>query len=214
MMLEEFFYSLWIQFLTVVPGLIGAIILLVVGLALGKIVGRIVREVLVRLNVDKHLSGKEKLAFRVSDVFDLIIRWIIYFVFVQAAAEQLGIHAIIMFVGRIIAFLPGLIFAAILIIVGYILAIFLKDQIISSKTLYGDLVGKIVFFLILYVSIALALPLMGINADLINMMLLVIIASIGIGLAIALGLGLKEVVAETAKSYAHRYRGRSTRRKK
>jgi hypothetical protein len=113
----------------------------------------------------------------------------------------LGIAALVNVVGAIIAFLPGLIGGIIVVIVGYIIGDYIRKQIEASKILYSDLVGKGLFFLIIYVSVALALPLVGIDPTLVNNILLIIIASVGIGLAIALGLGLKDSVAELVKTY-------------
>jgi hypothetical protein len=71
-----------------------------------------------------------------------------------------------------------------------------------SKTFYSDVVGNIILFIITYVSISIALSLIGINTELINWILIVIVASFGAGLAIAIGLGLKDVVRDVAKQYA------------
>ena len=68
--------------------------------------------------------------------------------------------------------------------------------------------GKVIFFLIIYLSIALALPFVGINPTLINNILLVAIGSVGLGIAIALGWGLKDVVREAAQDYAKKFRGK------
>ncbi len=75
----------------------------------------------------------------------------------------------------------------------------------KTKTLYGDIVGNVIFFLILYVSVALALPFVGIDTQLINWILIVVVASLGLGMAIAIGLGLKDVVRDIGKTYSKRF---------
>lgn len=201
MILETLLVGLWSGFINSLPGLIAAIVTLIIGLIIGKVVGRIVKEIFIRLKVDEFVLEGEKLTFRFSDIFSLISRWWIYLVFIKAAAEFIGIAAVIAFVGDIVAFIPGLIKGALIVIVGYVLAEYIKDKIISKKTIYGSIVGKVVFFLLLYISIALALPLLGIDATIVNWILLVLIASVGLGMAIAIGLGLKDVVAQNAKQY-------------
>ena len=74
----------------------------------------------------------------------------------------------------------------------------------KMKEIYASLVSKVLFFFIIYVAIALALPILGIPATLVNNILLVIIGSVGIGIAIALGLGLKDAVAIISKKYANK----------
>jgi len=201
MALETLLVGLWGNFVNSLPGLIAAIVTLIIGLIIGKVVGRIVKEIFIRLKVDEFVLEGEKMVFRFSDIFSVIARWWIYLVFIQAAAEFLGIAAVTVFVSEIISFIPGLIKGALIIIVGYVLAEYIKDKIVSKKTIYGSIVGKIIFFLLLYISVALALPLLGIDATIVNWILLILIASVGLGIAIATGLGLKDVVAANASEY-------------
>lgn len=206
MALETLLVGLWGTFVDSLPGLIAAIVTLIIGLIIGKVVGKIVKEIFVRIKVDEFVLEGEKVSFKFSDIFSLIARWWIYLVFIKAAAEFLGIAAITLFIGDMITFIPGLIKGALIVIVGYVLAEYIKDKIISKKTIYGSVVGKIVFFLLIYMSIALALPLLGIDATVVNWGFLIMISSVGLGIAIATGLGLKDVVAESAKQYMKKSR--------
>lgn len=182
------------------PRLIGALILLLIGWLVGYLVGRSVKKALQLYNIDERIGGPKPI-FKASSIFPVIFSWAIYLIFIQSAVQVLGIVALVNVVGAIIAFLPGLIGGIIIVIVGYIIGDYIRKQIEASKILYADLVGKGLFFLIIYVSVALALPLVGIDPTLVNNILLIIIASVGVGLAIALGLGLKDTVAELVKTY-------------
>lgn len=214
MIVEEILLTLWDSFLVALPGLIGAIIALVIGFILGKVLGKIVREIVSRLKVDEYVSHGGKFAFSISDILSLITRWWIYLVFIQQAAGYLGVAAITQFVSSVVAFLPGLIEAALIIILGYILAEYIKDSIVTKKTFYASITGKIIFFLMVYVSIALALPFIGIDATLVNAILLVFIGTFGLGMAIAMGLGLKGVVEMEAKKYAGRVERKISRKRR
>ncbi len=202
--IEQALTSLWAGFVDILPGILAAAITLVIGFIAGKVASKIVKEILVRSNADKYLAKKEHLNLEISSLGSLITRWIIYLVFIQQAAIFLGVEAITIFIGSLISYIPGIIEGVVVIIVGYALAVYLKESVLSSKTVYADLVGKVIFFLVLYISVALALPFVGVNPSLVNNMLLVIIASIGLGLAIALGLGLKDVIAALGKDYVRR----------
>jgi len=212
MAIQEILFTLWENFLAFIPNLLATIILLLIGIIIGKLLGRLTREILSRAKIDHWITDEGKLHFKLSNVFDVIVRWVIYLVFIQQATISLGVEAISEFVSSVISVLPGLIEAALLVIIGYTLAIYIKDKIMHSKTLYSDIVGKIVFFLLIYLSVALALPFVNIDPSLINNMLLVVIGGISLGLAIALGLGLKEFVAEATKGYAKKFKHRKRRR--
>jgi len=185
-----------------IPNIIAALILLLVGWVIGKVLGMVTREILKRLKADVYFKFGRGL--EVSKIFSLIVSWIIYLAFIQAAVskEVLGIPTLEIFVGEILAFIPGLLEGMIIILVGYMIAKYVQGQIIITKAKYSEFMGQVVFFFAIIITIALALPFVGINPELINNIILILVGSIGIGIAIALGLGLKDTIANLAKKYA------------
>lgn len=206
--------NIWYPFLSFVPNLIGAIIVLIIGFIVGKVLGLVVREILIRTGVDRYLKKEEHLKFRASSVFDVITRWAVYTIALVAASDILNIHSLTTVMTEIVFFIPQLIGAIIVILVSYGLAVYVKDEILAAKTIYADMLGKVIFFLILYLGIAIALPIIQIETQLIGNLLLVIVGAVGIGMAIALGLGLQDIVKEMAKDYAKDFRKKRARRKK
>jgi len=189
------------QTVNFLPNLVGAIILLVIGLVLGKIFGRVVKEVLDKVKLDYYVSETEKPVISLSGLFSLITRWWIYLGFVVAAVEVLAITSLVIWVRQIGDFIPKIIGAAAIMVVGYIIAEYIRGQMKKAGKIYASIVGKVLFFFIIYVAIAIALPILGIPATLISNILLIIIGALGLGMAIALGLGLKDAVAEISKKY-------------
>jgi hypothetical protein len=186
-----------------IPALVSAVILLVIGLVVGKIVGRVIKELLERVKLDYYVSETHKPAISLSGLFSVIARWWIYLAFISAAlsTQVLGIPSLALWIAEVQAFIPRIIGAAVILVVGYVLAEYIRGHINKGPTLYGTLVGKVLFFFVLYVSVALALPILGISSALIGNILLVIIGAVGLGVAIALGLGLKDAVSDVSKRY-------------
>jgi len=185
------------------PNLVAAVVLLVIGLVVGKIVGRVVREVLDRVRLDYYVSETHKPVISLSNLFSVIARWWIYLAFIAAALSRdvLGISSLAIWVAQVTEFIPRIIGASVILVVGYIMAEYIKSHVRKTQTLYGVLVGKVLFFFILYVSIALALPILGISSALIGNILLIIIGAVGLGVALALGLGLKDAVSDVSRRY-------------
>ena len=198
-MLEEVLLKLWNSFVIFLPNLVGALILLGIGWLVGYVAGRIVKEILLRTKVDRYLAKGKKPLFKLSDIFSVITAWSLYIVFINAAVQTLGIAALVDVLNAILAFIPGLIKAIIVVLAGYAIAEYVRAKVEESGITYSDLVSKGLFFLILYIAIAMALPLVGIDATLVNNILLIIVGSFGAGLAIAIGLGLKDTIARLAK---------------
>ena len=187
-----------------IPNLVGAVILLIIGLILGKIVGRVTREVLVRVRLDYYVTESKKPDFSLTNIFTLITRWWIYLAFVAAAVSVLKITEMTLWVRQILNFIPSIVGATVIVVSAYALAEYIRRHIRKTGTVHGLIVAKVMTFFILYVAIALALPVLGIPATLVGNILLVIIGSIGLGAAIAIGLGTKEAVADISKRYVRK----------
>jgi len=183
-----------------VPRLIGAIVLLLIGWAVGALVGRALKKGLLRYKIDERIFDGTPI-IKLSNVFPLIFTWTIYLIFIQSAVQVLGVTALVTVVGAIVAFLPGLIKGIIILIVGYVLGDYVRRQVEDSGILHADIMGRGLFFFVIYVSVALALPLVGIDPTLVNNILLLIVAALSVGLAMAVGLGLKDTVADLVKTY-------------
>jgi MFS family permease len=206
MILEEIFNRFLVTLITFLPNLAGAIVLLLVGWIAGSIIGRLTKEFLKRLKIEEKITRGNKPLFKLSDILAVIFSWTVYLMFIREAVNVLALPTLVEVMGTILAFLPGLVGAIIVVVAGHSLAGYIKKHVEDSGVTYSDIIGNVLFFLIIYISIAIALPLVKIDPFLINAILLVIIASVGAGLAIAMGLGLKNTVAEMAKKYKRKLR--------
>lgn len=197
--LENFAWAV-VNFL---PNIVSAVILLVIGLIVGKIAGKLVKQVLDKVNVDRYVTDGKKPVISLSNIFSLIVKWWIYLAFITAAVsrEVLGIPSLADWMAMINAFIPKVIGASVIVIAGYIIGEYIQQQVKKTETFYAAMVGKTILFFIVYVAIAMALPILGIPATLVNSILLIIVGALGIGMAIAIGLGLKGPVELIAKKY-------------
>lgn len=192
--------TVWLATLSVLPNLIAAIIILIIGFIVGKIVGAVVEEILLKFKVDDYVHSR-KAEFKLSHIFSVVFRWVLYLVFIQQAAAALNISVISTFIGNVVVFLPGIIGAIIVIATGYALGRYIEDLIEDSAAVYAGIMSRVFFFFIVYISVAIALPLVGLDPSLVNNILLIVIGSIGVGTAIALGLGMKDTVADLSKEF-------------
>ncbi len=181
------------------PNLVYALILLAVGWIVGTIVARVVKELMLKFKVDQYI-GKGGPTLRITDIVPLIFEWGIYLIFIQEAVAKLQLDFISQVVGVIYEQIPGVIFAIVISIVGYILAEYVKKEVQKSKILYSGIMSTIFFWLIMFLSLAIALRQTPIETTLIDQLLLIAAGSVGAGVAIALGLGLKDVVNQIAKA--------------
>lgn len=209
--------SLWQSFLGYLPGIVGALVLLIVGWVVGRIFGRVTKEVLTRAEVDQHLKKEGHLNFEVTSLSDVIVRWFIYLSFISAAAEILGIAGLTSFVNTLLfSVLPAIVGAGIVMLVAYVVGLYFKEGLTEheegEESIYADISGKAVFWLSMFFGVALALDIFFRLAlevsgvSLVPNILLILVGGVSLGAAIAIGMGLKDVVGEMAEEYAEEFK--------
>lgn len=183
------------------PSLFFAAVVLVVGYIIGRVTFSVVNRVLEHTDVDEYFEEEGHLELQLSDLFADLAKWIVYFAFLWQAGQILGVAAINRVLEALVTYIPGVIGAIAVFLAGYGIAIYTKDQIVGAETLYADLLGKTIFFFVLYVAFATALEMARIPTQLLNNILLILVASGGLAFSIAAGWGLKDVFQDEAERY-------------
>lgn len=209
----EVLEGLWQSFLAYLPGLVGAIVLLVIGWIVGRVFAKVARELLVKTKVDEYMQRKGHLDFTASSVISVVVKWIIYLAFISSASEVLGIVGLMNFVNNtVLPGIGGVVGAGIILLAAYLVGIYFKEGVTKKKTFYADISGKVVFWLSMFFGVALALDIffnVALRVSTVNLLpnlLMIIVGSAGIGMAIAIGLGLKDVVKDVAEDYSDEFK--------
>jgi hypothetical protein len=187
------------------PNLIAAIILLIIGLVVGKIVGRVVKEILVRIKLDYYVTESHKPVVSLADVLSVVARWWIYVAFITVALSDsiLGVPALSAWTAQANSFIAAILGASAIILVGYALGDYVRG-LFARWGPSGAFAGKVLYFAVLYVSVAIALPVLGLAADLVQWVLLALIAGTALAFALAVGLGAKDTAGSWARAWAKR----------
>src|SRR3989344_9408293 len=85
-------FSIWNSIVTVVPGIVGALVVLVFGYLIGILFGRLIDEVLERAKADKWIVEKTNLTavigyFKLSKFVSLVVKWYVFILFLPPAAS-------------------------------------------------------------------------------------------------------------------------------
>ncbi len=136
----------------------------------------------------------------VSKLISKIIFWIVLLFVFKNAADHMGIEDISNIIDKIVAFLPKVLIATIIMLVGFMVADMVQNVV--HKTLdslgldYAKALANILFGFIFILVLTVALSQLGIETELLNASVKIILASLGLGLAICLGLGLKRMAGQ------------------
>lgn len=178
-----------------------ATVILVIGYIAGRIVYAVINRVLEDTNVDDYFAEQSHLELDLSNLFAELAKWLVFFASLFLAADVLGSEALTQLLQDLVAWIPDVIAAVAIFLAGYGIAVYTKDNIVGTETLYADLLGKLIFFSVLLIALSTALEQAGVSATLMNNIILVVVASIGLAFSIAIGWGLKDVVREEARRY-------------
>ncbi len=198
--------SLWGRLVTILPDLIGAVIIILVGFIIAPILGGIIKKFIDLIKIDvllekigiKEIFRGYSSNFSIALLIGKLVKWFFILAFVMAAAEVLGWTRVTVFLNEIIFYIPNVLISVVILVFGIIAGNFF--QTIVTRTLTGsntpverpEILGQITkWSLIVFAGLA-ALLQIGIAPSLIQ----ILFAGIVLAVSLAVGLGGKKKVEE------------------
>jgi len=188
----------WTTVATFLPKLVFFFIVLIVGFLLAKALAKITDGVLERVGFDKAVERggvKQALSKSKYDTSDIVARLVKYAVMLFAlviAFNVFGPNPISELLQDVIAFLPRLIVAIIIVVIAAAIAKVVKDLV--SSTLgglsYGNVIANIASVFILFLGVVAALNQVGVATTVTTPVLITILATIGGVIVVGAGGGL------------------------
>ena len=177
-----------------IPRLFAAIVVVLVGLFLAKIVSGLLDGVLEGAGIDDKtaafLPKKEDGApmFEISNIVSVIVKILIAIFFVVAGLNILGVETLTRIGSTIIAYLPNILAAVIILVIAWILAAKASEAILKaspdSKGL--ALAAKSGIFVL---AAFMALTQLGIASKILTLLFAAIVIAVAVAFAIAFGVG-------------------------
>jgi len=188
-------YTLWLSFKNVFPGLIAAIIILIIGYIIAMLLGHAVRIILEKVGLDQKVR-KAKLVKNVGHIhlpkiFGEITKWYVFIIFLQVVVDILNLGTLTIVLGKFVAWLPNVIAAILIFLFGLALGHLVEMKIVEHSSMKGALlVSHIVKIVVLIIVTVVALKQMGVEVSLLENLILLIVGALAAGIALALGIGM------------------------
>lgn len=192
---------------------INSIVIILIGWLVAKIASVLLKNVFSRVGIDQigekinEIDSIKKLnvEIKLSTVVSKIVYYFIFLFFLVEAAATLGVPAISNMFEMIVAFIPKVIAAAIMILAGLLLAEAIKKFVInlclSFNIASGRLIGLGVFFFLVIIVIIAALGQAGINTTLLESSFNIFIAGIILAFSIGYGFASKDILTNIISSF-------------
>jgi len=207
------FTTLINQFIDFVPRIIGAAFIMAIGFGVAKAIALLISKLLERVGINRigdrlteiDFIKRLKTEIKLSEIVSKVIYYFVLLIFLMAATETLGVSAITAMVKSLVDFIPRLIAAAIMLQVGVLVADALKGAVItlcqSFNIASGRLLGMIVFFFFLIITLISALGQAGINTELLESSFNLLIGGIIFAFAVGYGMASRDVMANILSSF-------------
>jgi small-conductance mechanosensitive channel len=204
-------------FLEYIPQLIGAIIILIIGYIVARILQAVVARLLQAIGFDRWMEhgGIKQFFDRAqtretpATVLGKLIFWLVFIIAITMAADALGIRQISAVLGQLIAYIPSVIAAILILVLAALLANFLSGIVRGATG--SDLLSNIARYAIIIYAAFAAITELGIAVQLTAPTFLIILGAVALAAAIAFGFGAQGVAKDIVeKAYERRDEAKQT----
>ncbi|MDQ4063894.1 MAG: mechanosensitive ion channel [Actinomycetota bacterium] len=189
-------------FLSYIPQLIGAIVILIIGYIVARILRAVVGRVLKGIGFDgwmekggiKQFFDRAQTNTTPATIIGSLVFWFVFIIFLTMAADALGVPQVSAILGQLIAFIPSIIAAIIILILAALLANFVAGIVRGATG--SNLLASVAQYAIIVYAVFAAITQLGIAVSLTAPTFLILLGAVALAAAIAFGLGGREVAQD------------------
>jgi hypothetical protein len=201
------------QFSAFFPKLVGALVILLIGWLVARLVKKVLSQVLRRIGVDRFAemlneidivqsSGME---VKISAVLAQVVYYVMMLIFVIAATDAMGVQAITQLVTDALNYMPSLFSAAVVFLLGLFVADMIRGLVLTICQSIGlpsaKMVASAVFYFLFITMAISALAQAKINTDFISSNLTVIIGAVALAFSFGYGFASRDLMANYLAGY-------------
>ena len=187
--------------LTFIPKLIGFLIILLVGYIIAKAVSKAVVFLLRKVGFDRmanriglnRVSQSSGMNLDPANILGQVVYWFLFLIFLIPAVDSLGLTTVSNILNTIIAYIPNVFVAIIVLFLGTLAASFVADIVrgftASSKVGNPNIFAGIARFSIIGFAALIALEQLQIAPALLNILFTAIIGAMALAFGLAFGIG-------------------------
>lgn len=201
------FKNLWVGVIGFVPNLVVAIIIVLVGWAIGALFGRVISQVVKAIKIDEALrrAGVEDflnrggLSLNAGSFLGGLVKWFVILVFLIGTFEILHLSQVTLFLTEILNYLPQVIVAVLILIAAGLVADAMKKVVLSSAMAAevgsAGFLATVTKWVIWVFAILVALSQLGIASGFVQTIFTGLVVALSLSLGLAFGLGGQEAAA-------------------
>lgn len=187
-------YLLWYNFLAIIPSVVLALLILILGYCVAFLLGHATRWVLDKI-ISKPLReadfSKAVGHTNVASLLGELVKWFVFIIFLNVAVDILQLNVLSDLLAAFVKWIPNLLVAILIFFAGIALAHYVDIKIKEHTRMKGMLaLSGLLKVVIVFLALMIGLEQIGVNVGILQSSFLLILGSICLGLALALGIGL------------------------
>lgn len=219
--LVQSFTSAFTQVIELAPKVLAAGAVIIVGYIVARLVASAVATLSEKLGLQRaaERSGLSKsmeqagVVRTVPQIVGTIVFWLLLSVFLVASFDILNLPGVTGAIEKVIAYIPKVLVATVLVVVGLLLAAFLRGVIATSAdrvgVTYAQQLASGCYYILAMMTFIAAFEQLEITFDLLNYAILIAFGAIALALGLSFGLGGRDVMAGILCGYYLRQRFQS-----
>ncbi len=200
--------SLWASVAAFIPRLFGALVVVLLGFVVAKLLDTLLSKVLAKLGLDRlmagtgltKLLGRAGIRIPVSALIGKVVYWFVLLIFLVSAAESLGLERVSATLDMLALYVPKVFGAALILLAGVLLAQVLSGLVRGAAESvgldYANGLARIAKGLVIIISISVAIGQLEVKTELLNYVIAIVLITFGLAVALAFGLGSRELVGQ------------------
>ncbi|HEX4130358.1 MAG TPA: mechanosensitive ion channel domain-containing protein [Pirellulales bacterium] len=206
------------QIIALAPKVLGAVVVLVIGYVVARLLDKFVVALAQSLGLERaaersglNTSMKQVgIKRNVPAILGQMVFWLTMCVFLTAAFNTLGLDKVSDAFDRIVAYIPNLLVATVVVVVGLLVASFVRGLIATSAdrvgVTYAESLANGCYYVLALMTFIGAFDQLQIEIGLLKELVLIAFAAVALGFGLAFGLGGREVMAGILAGYYTRQR--------
>ncbi|HEU5358147.1 MAG TPA: hypothetical protein VFU45_03420 [Gemmatimonadales bacterium] len=193
------------------PAILAFLAIILAGLLFARQLERWIDGLLARINFNRmaEAGGISEAVGRVQKGLDPVhavgklVFWLVMLVAILLASAALGLESISQMFGMLLAFIPTLVTAIVIIILGIIVGEFVRGVITASA---GSVEGvptfaKLAKAVVVLMAVFMAISQMGVAAEIVDAAFVLIVGAVALAAGLAFGLGNRELAGEITRRW-------------
>ncbi|MFH1248457.1 MAG: hypothetical protein V1490_04845 [Candidatus Omnitrophota bacterium] len=203
-----------------VGNLLMVVVILIVGWLISKFIKNLVLKLLKTIKLDgisekvglKELLGKGGIKYSLSELMAVVCYWLCLLIAMVVAVNALGLTIAADLLNKIVLYIPNIIAAVFIIILGMFTATLLKNIVQTAANNAGlyqsKFLAKLVEVVVIVFTVIMTLEQLSIGGKVIELIISIVLGSMGLALGLAFGLGCKDIAGKFVSDFVDKIKSK------